>query len=538
MSNPAVSAQRLGVDDYATLVGARLIDFFNETALWQRRLWDVGTCMLLDEVIEAVDWRARGVLSASALSWLARDAERIVGRDPAAGDRVIKTQLRDSFKSTLSPGTRHLRSLVELSALIQHGYLNRWTQKLESKPSPERLARAIAAHLLDRGYSMPFLHRWARNHLRNEASLASIMESATELADRGPQPYEVMLPFVSVPGANTRLTEADDAWRRAPQVQEWLTAHAGDPKGVRQSGGFVYTFNEQDPVSAAYRGARNIDRILSRSTLANPNARRPEPEGRIWVKGEPRPIKAPNATRNALVRSLVAESRLYDLQRGTDLDDALELLAAMNNGSPGPAIASGWAAIESLLVSPTDPEDSTEGRGAVAADRVALLVASSWPRGDLTALSYHHEPPQPDFVSMQLEAADSNRQRSRVIGDALASGRALALREPSDKAAAARMEKLMAAPKATLRDVEAHVTTAMRRLYRQRNIVMHGGSTGTLTLEATLRTCAPLAGAALDRITHARLTDGIGALQLVTRAQLGIARLTSDDPIHVVDLLE
>ena len=138
----------------------------------------------------------------------------------------------------------------------------------------------------------------------------------------------------------------------------------------------------------------------------------------------------------------------------------------------------------------------------------------------------------------QLQGAASNRERSRVIGEALASGRTLSLRDPSDKAAASRMTKLMAAPRPTLRDVEAHVATAMRRLYRQRNIVMHGGSTGTLTLESTLRTCAPLVGAALDRITHARLTDGVDALQLATRAQLGMNRLGSDVPVHVVDLLE
>lgn len=538
MDNSTVAAQRLGVDEYATLVGARLIDFFNESSLWQRRLWDIGTCMLLDELIEAVDWRDKSVLSSGALTWLARDAERIIGRDPAAGDRIVKTQLRDAMRTSLTPGTRHVRSLRQLSTLIQTGYLTRWANQIERRPAPERLARAIAAHLLDRGYSMPFLHRWARSNFRSQSSLAAVMDSAIALSDEGMRTYEVMLPFLSVPGAKTPLTESDQAWRQASEIHAWLQANAGDPRAVRQSGGFVYTFEAQDPVSAAHLGARNIERILSRSTLANPNARLPTPEGRIWVAGESSPIRVPQRTRNALVRSLVAESRLYDLHRGTDLDDALELLAAMNTGSPGPAIASGWAAIESLLVSPTDPQDSLDGRGAIAADRVAALVASSWPRGDLTTLSYRHKPDPPDLVSQKLAQATSNRERSRIIGDSLTAGRSLALTDPSDKAAAARMSKLMSDPRATLRDVESHVRSAMRRLYRQRNIVMHGGSTGTLTLESTLRTCAPLVGAALDRITHARLADEVDALQLSTRAQLGFELLAGDVPIHVVDLLE
>lgn len=538
MSNQADAERRVGVDEYATLIGARLIDFFNETAPWQRRLWDVGTCMLLDEVVEAVGWRAKGVLSASALSWLVRDAERIIGRDPAAGDRVVKTHLRSALKGVLAPGTRSLRSLTTLSSVIQEGYLDRWANLVATTPSPERLARAVAAHLLDRGYSMPFLHRWARDHMRAQTSLIDLMRSAIELAGAPQETFEVLLPFTSVPGAGTHLTGPNTSWRDASEVQHWLAEHAGAPAGVRQSGGFLYTFSEQDPVAAAYRGARRVDRILARSTLAAAHARRPEPEGRIWVKGLMKPIRLPHASRSGLVKSLVVESRLYDVLQTTDLDDALELLAAMNTGAPGPAIASGWAAIESLLVSPTDPEDSTEGRGAVAADRVALLVAGSWPRGDLTALSYRHAPKAPDIVSKQLAIAEGNRERARIVGNALATGRPLELRDPSDKAASARMTKLMTAPRPTLADVEAHVGTAMRRLYRQRNIVMHGGSTNTLTLEATLRTCSSLVGAALDRITHARLTDQLDALALVTRAQIGMSRLGSDTPIHVVDLLE
>lgn len=538
MSNHTESEPRLGDDGYATLVGARLIDFFNETAPWQRRLWDVGTCMLLDEVVEAVGWRSKGVLSAGALTWLVRDAERIIGRDPAAGDRVVKTHLREALRGELAPGTRSLRSLTALSSVIQDGYLDRWADLLATSPSPERLARAMAAHLLDRGYSMPFLHRWARDRMREKASLSEVMRSAISLSATPRQTFEVLLPFTSVPGAGTHLTDPETSWRNASDVQQWLAEHAGAPAGVRQSGGFLYTFTEQDAVAAAYRGARRVDRILARSTLATAHARRPEPEGRIWVRGQSRPIRLPHASRSGLVKSLVVESRLYDVQQTTDLDDALELLAAMNTGAPGPAIASGWAAIESLLVSPTDPQDSVEGRGAVAADRVALLVAGSWPRGDLTTLSYRHAPAHPDYVSAQLSGETGNRERARIIGDALAVGRSLELRDPSDKAASARMAKLMKAPRPTLADVEAHVGTAMRRLYRQRNIVMHGGSTNTLTLEATLRTCSSLVGAALDRITHARLTDGIDALALVTRAHIGMSRLRSDKPIHVVDLLE
>jgi hypothetical protein len=100
------------------------------------------------------------------------------------------------------------------------------------------------------------------------------------------------------------------------------------------------------------------------------------------------------------------------------------------------------------------------------------------------------------------------------------------------------MEVLVGAPKRTLGDVNSHMKTAFRRLYRQRNILMHGGTTGSVALPTALRTAAPLIGAGLDRLTHAALAEGVGALQLAARAQLNIDLLGGDDARHLVDLLE
>lgn len=79
---------------------------------------------------------------------------------------------------------------------------------------------------------------------------------------------------------------------------------------------------------------------------------------------------------------------------------------------------------------------------------------------------------------------------------------------------------------------------ALRRFYRQRNILMHGGTTGSIALQTALRTAAPLIGAGLDRVVHAALTEGVDALQLAARARLNIDLLGGDDARHVVDLLE
>jgi hypothetical protein len=51
------------------------------------------------------------------------------------------------------------------------------------------------------------------------------------------------------------------------------------------------------------------------------------------------------------------------------LDNALELAAPLNRGARGPAVAGGWAALESLLYHAGDPADRKDGRARrLAAD--------------------------------------------------------------------------------------------------------------------------------------------------------------------------
>jgi hypothetical protein len=61
------------------------------------------------------------------------------------------------------------------------------------------------------------------------------------------------------------------------------------------------------------------------------------------------------------------------------VDDALELAAQINQGALGPAVAGGWAAVESLLFNPDDPAEEERSGKAVAADRLAAIITCSWP---------------------------------------------------------------------------------------------------------------------------------------------------------------
>ncbi|WP_030443353.1 hypothetical protein [Actinoplanes subtropicus] len=110
-------------------------------------------------------------------------------------------------------------------------------------------------------------------------------------------------------------------------------------------------------------------------------------------------------------------------------------------------------------------------------------------------------------------------------------------RRDTDVAAVRRMRRVVTSPKAELATAVVIFKTAMRRLYRTRNIVLHGGFTQGVALKAALRIAAPLVGAGLDRITNAALVDGLPPLDLAARAEVGLALVGGETGLEVVDLL-
>ena len=82
------------------------------------------------------------------------------------------------------------------------------------------------------------------------------------------------------------------------------------------------------------------------------------------------------------------------------------------------------------------------------------------------------------------------------------------------------------------------IAEAFHRLYRQRNLVLHGGRLDSVTLKASLRTVSKLAGAGMDRITHGHYVQSVRPLELVARANLSIALISKERALDCVDLLE
>ncbi|WP_331762242.1 hypothetical protein OG612_44865 (plasmid) [Streptomyces sp. NBC_01527] len=535
-------------DPYARHVLARMADYFtDEGTPWARRLWDIGSVLALEELWEAGHWQAHGVLSATACDWQRNELSALIGPDRGLGDRELRQELTTLLKQPLPDPSPSRRRLKEIIGHVRAGYLQRWAMAvsapIDKRVKPERFSRTLAGHLLDLGYSASHLRSWASELYKARATTIEIAESAAELANTPAQTYDVLVALEKVP--RRELAEPLEHWYAKGKVVAWLREHGHDTTGIRAGGGFVYQLSALDPYGAAEQARQMLERMIARSQFLRRDRGGVVPLRHIWVAGHPHPVPLAPPARGADVLTLVNEGHLYQVVgRRSRIDDALELAAAVNRGPMAPAVAGAWAAIESLLVHPDDPQGTERSGKAVAADRMAAIIACSWPRAELTALAHRHSPREQDDLARDVAACTTNLERARLIAEALHSRGVDALdftrasTKYSDRPAAQRMADLVHDPRPLLGDVTRAFRIAMRRLYRTRNIILHGGATQGVALEASLRTAAPLIGAGLDRIVHANYVEGLDPLDLAARAEVALKLVHGETGLSTVELLE
>lgn len=526
------------VNSYERHVAARLLEFFQPAVHWNRALWNIGTILAIREVLEASEAARAGILGPDSMQSVVSTAIRLSGRDPAIG-KDSKQALQQLLKKAEQKGQLRFegldyRILADLASNLDGQYLKVWAQAIAKGPEsagPERTARAIASHLLDKGFSARYLHRWWTYHLKHEPAPKSLSAIVEAIANRASQPqnaFHVLIAFPSrLKASEKRGFSIPDRWLEARRVSEWLTEHGFPVEDIKQQGGLLLTVTERDAVAAAASASEIVDVFAARVLVSLNKEVRPLPHA--WVAGEKRPIPISRAFRGVHVGAVHRENRVWlEFEKDDAVDPAIELLAPLQSSSPAAAVAGGWAAIEFLL---SEPDTSR----SEAADRLATIVACSFPRAELTMLSYVLENTESDIAN-KLKDIEENRDRAALVAQAIASGNIPTLDEPSDEAAFERMRVLLASPSDKLADIQIHATDAFRRLYRQRNLVLHGGKTSAVALRASLRTAAPLVGAGVDRIVHGRYVDRLHPLELAARARLALVTAGAD-PADCVDLL-
>jgi hypothetical protein len=518
----------LEVNQHNDQVSARLADFFNSGTQWHRRLWCVGISLVLEEVVEASEAVRYGTLSPEAFKFLCNSVMSVAGIDPGCGDEKQRHLLQQTLRSDLRFLGVEYHTIREIAADIRDRYLLRWADALAGPQPitrPERLARSVASHLVDLGFSSEFLHRWWTYKSRYEPgarTLAELISDAHQLATRPRIRYSILVAFEKIP--KTKGTPL--RWLDASSVSNWLTKYGFDNRDIRQMGGILLSEEAPDPTAAVESAQETIEKLASRAAMGVSGRLQPTPIA--WVAGQKSPFRLGQRRRAVQIYTLHRENQIYSDAAPSKVDAAIELLAPLTSSSPSAAVAGAWAAIEALL---SDPND----RGS-AADRMAALVTCSVPRAELTPLSYLVEKAGGPIAD-RLRSVAENRDRCELLAAAILKKEPLPLTQPSDLAAVSRLERLVSAPDVRLRDIQSHLEIAFRRLYRQRNLVLHGGKTSAIALRSCTRTIAPLVGAGMDRIAHGWFVEGVDPLELSARAKIRLALIGPSDGTRCVDLL-
>jgi hypothetical protein len=531
----------LATAEFDYYVVARLLDFFSERTAWQRTLWSSGTVLNLKELLETSDHVASGVVGQAALAHYSHAIEISVLRDFGVGDekrrKFLGSLLRtDDRNKTLASQGFQYKAIEQLISEIEKEYLRRWSSTAILTPpptKPERAARHIAGHLLDCGFHPRALHKWWTYKSKYEPGtkpLAELLNEADVLASASLKSYEALLVFEQAPSIDPTAPQPKD-WLNSKEASEWLRASGFSVAGLRQKGALRLSVVARDSQSVVEVAAEAATRLISRVNLGSSYYNRLSVSPHAWIKGEREPFPLPARRRRVEVHSLQRQNQLYDLRDFDVVDAAMELVEPLDAQSPSAAVAGGWAAIEALLTGPGDRDQRI-----LAGDRMAALVACSFPRAELTTLTYELER-QGGPIANQLAACSNNRDRCQILVGQIEGGAQLNFPKASDRAALDRLRRLLQSPGGFLREIEARVTDSFRRLYRNRNIVLHGGRTDAVGLRACLRIAAPLVGAGLDRIAHASYTEGLTPLELAARARIRLDSLESGAAVPLTDLL-
>ena len=262
--------------------------------------------------------------------------------------------------------------------------------------------------------------------------------------------YEVLVAFSAF---TKRKGSMPAEWLDATSVSHWLKLRNFDVKEIRQKGGMLMRIRARDPDVAVDSAREQLECMAARVRVGSSRDFSLVPTA--WIDGETREFSLLHDGRDVDVHSLERKNQLYLQDSYSRVDAGIELLEPLASAAPATAVASGWAAFEALLSEP--------GNHAVVADRMGAIVACSFPRAELTVLSYQAGKADAALAA-RLNTCHTNRDRAEMIADEIANQPTISLPDHSDRAAYQRLKKLLADPHPVLKDIEAYTTAAFRRL--------------------------------------------------------------------------
>lgn len=532
-----VTVQAFNVED---LVPGRLSELVDARTPWHRSLWQAGSILMLREILEYADGFRAGAMRPEGLQYVCGSAKEQVARDWGLGAEPIRNQILKLLESPADKqkGLVQLHvadSLEQLTRRAERGYLRRWATAVRQKDvgvaDGELLARLVAGHLLDAGFSANHVHGWLK--AKSGAALVDLLEQADDMCGEDAVAFEVLVPFDTLPKLVAEA--AGSRFRTAEATEAFLEERgAPPPPGRRGTGSLTFSVTAREPWSAVAAADIDVRRLTAR-VVVGLRSEKVVAQGNALVldsvRSKWRPLKS--RQKEIVVSTIARKNLLLPAARADtnhELDDAFELLAAVETSTSWASVAAIWAAVEGLLARVTDS-------GAAAADRMAAVVTAGYVRAELVHLATVLKDLKGPVAENLLDETTPFAMRLDRLFEVICQREDLPELELGDRAAVMRLQTIFEAP-AVLKRIEGYLAASFRRLFQQRNLLLHGGRFDSVALPLTMRSVPILVGAGLDRLVYAVTEDNAPPLALAARASNELGLVGSDGARRLHRLLD
>ncbi|MFD1846964.1 hypothetical protein [Arthrobacter flavus] len=503
----------------------------------------MGTIVGLKEVLECIEGVSNKQMTKDIVAYVAPSMIRQVARDEGVGTKAVRDAVLELLAdlktyATTSDYIQKTDLLRQYCGRIEEDYLDNWHAYISLGNIPEQsyelVARALLSHMLDAGFDRSHLHGWLKSRTVSGADLLALVSDARTMEDQGVKTFDFLIPFEKM---SQKVSDAlgdhyvtpENYVTLASQVPQRLVKSIRKPAGAAR-----VQVQAKDPHAASRMAHSWAQRLKARisvgleiTDLRTGDYCYDETGHKLRrLRPEMPEVRVPSLQRNSILIPDITNTS----QSTAKIDDALELLASLEQSSAGASIATTWAAVESLLGQPG-------GKNVEAADRLADIVTCAFPSAEFSHLAQaklaDHETGS-DLQDLRNEKATS-AVRSDALLALIKSGRRIEYAEADDDASFIRAHALAHEPKEVMGRIRGYYTDAFRRLYYQRNLVMHAGRFDSVSLSSTVRTLPILTAAGVDRIIRAHFANGgIDAIGLAARAKIELNLLGSDGarPIH------
>lgn len=521
----------------AEAVMERMVTLFSPTRGWSTRLWRSGPVDALRHCLDLIDGGARDGAKKYALDVARSGIEQdlfIVGKDRGG----VLNQLKIAPDKLAYGSTKHfaLKNLADEIAKSYPSWVDSFLENLdadvdvESSPvSGEKLAWQLAAYLRSSGMSDAWIANFATYQLRHEKltlTLGQAVARARASAEAGAG-WTFLVPLIRRKSFNV------PTFPLLPQAQFEIRFRELFPnvEVPKNRGGVEIQLDTIDKYSAIDEAQRALRRLFERHRASH-STRVIKFALTAWVS--PGAWSVPLSLEPDLgigVRELDANGGLAMFDRASEeLEAALDLLTAADQTSSRAATIAAWATLETLFASEGDFGDL-----ASVADRAADVLVCMYVRDTFKALATKHARSGDDTLAKKLKAA-SQAGAAKLVEASL----------PDHSMSVTSVRGLLARERAKslntneINTVRTQLATVLRRLYDQRNQIVHAGRMAPYNLHRTYGESAVLLSALLDELLRQHRDSGRTAREVAGRATWLLGRVADqrESPASLAELGE